>query len=104
LDRMDGVVDGGDLGHQRLVDREAAGRIEDDHVAYLAAGRLDATTRDVDHRCPGGRPVDGDAEAAPERLELVGGRGTIRVRGDEEGPATQLHDVSRKLGRRGRLA
>ena len=49
---------------------------------------------------PGGRGCRGCAE----RLELVGGRRAIRVRGDEERPATQLHDVSRQLGRRGRLA
>ena len=53
LDRMDGGVDRGDLGHQRLVDRQAAGRVEDDDVADLAAGRLDAVAHDVDDRRPG---------------------------------------------------
>ena len=104
LDRLDRGVDGGDLGHQRLVEREPAGGVEDHDVADLALGRLDAAADDVDDRGPDGRAVDRDVEALAERLELVGGGRSVRVGGDEQRPATLLDDVSRELGGRGRLA
>ena len=50
LDRLDRVVDGGDLGHERLVDAEPAGGVEDDDVADLALGGLDALAGDVGDR------------------------------------------------------
>ena len=56
LDRADRRVDGGDLGHQRLVERQAAGGIEDHDVADLALRGLDAATDDVDDRGPDRRP------------------------------------------------
>ena len=42
LDRLHRRVDRGDLGHERLVDRQPAGGVEDDDVADLALGGLDA--------------------------------------------------------------
>ena len=104
LDRMDGGVDRGDLGHERLVDGQATGGVEDDHVADLAPGGLDAVADDVHDRGAGRRAVDRDVEALAERLELVGGGGSVRVRGDEERTAAELDDVSGELGGRGRLA
>ena len=104
LDRLDGGVDGGDLGHQRLVDGQAPGGVEDDDVADLALGGLDAAADDVDDGGPGRRAVDRDVEALAERLELVGGGRAVRVGGDEQGPAAELDDVAGELGGRGRLA
>ena len=48
--------------------------------------------------------IDGDVEAVAERLELVGGGGPVRVRGDEQRLAAQLDDVLRELGGGRRLA
>ena len=48
------AFDGGDLGHQRLVDGEAAGGVEDDHVADLALRGLDAQAGDLDDAVPTG--------------------------------------------------
>ena len=63
-----------------------------------------APLRDVDGRRARGRPVDRDVERPPERLELVGGGGPVRVRGDEERSAAELDDVPRELRRGRRLA
>ena len=89
LDRLDRGVDLGDLGHERLVDGEAAGRVEDDDVADLALGGLDAAAGDVGHARADGRAVDRDVERPAERLELVGGGGPIRVRRDEQRAAAR---------------
>ena len=104
LDRLDRGVDRGDLGHQRLVEREPAGGVEDDDVADLALGLRHTAADDVDDRGADGSPVDRDVEALAERLELVGGGRSVRVGGDEQRTATLLDDVSRELGARGRLA
>ena len=53
---------------------------------------------------PCGRAVDRDVELLAERLELVGGGGSVRVGGDEERSAALLDDVARELGRGRRLA
>ena len=50
-----------------------------------------------------GRPVDRDVERLAERRELVGGRGSVGVRRDEERAAAELDDVSPELRGRSRL-
>ena len=73
LDRLDGRVDRGDLGHQLLVDRQAAGGVEDDDVAGQAPGGLDAAAGDVDDRRA--RPArDGPGCRAPCRASRAGRR------------------------------
>ena len=105
LDRLDRRVDGGDLGHERLVDAQAAGGVEDHDVADLALGGLDALAGDVRRRdVPDRRAVDRDVERLAERLELVRGGRAVRVGGDEERPAALLDDVAGELGRGRRLA
>ena len=47
LDRLDRRVDGGDLLHERCVDAEPPGRVEDHDVADLAPCRIDALAGDV---------------------------------------------------------
>ena len=53
---------------------------------------------------PTGRAMDGDVERLAERLELVRCGRPVRVRGDEQRPATLLDEVPGELGGRGRLA
>ena len=90
--------------HQRLVDAEAAGGVEDHDVADLALGRLDALPGDVRDRGAGRRAEDRDVELLAERLELVRGGRAVRVGGDEERSTALLDDVARELGRAGGLA
>ncbi len=90
--------------HQGLVDAESTGRIEDHDVAGLALGGLDALACDLRDRRALGRAIDRDVELAAERLELVGGRRSIRVGRDEHRAAALLDDVSCELGGAGRLA
>ena len=54
--------------------------------------------------CPCGARWTGMSSCLPERLELVGRGGTVRVGGDEHRPAALLGDVPRELGRGRRLA
>ena len=104
LDRIDRGGDRGDLGHERRVDRQATGGVDDDDVTDLAAGGGDAALGDVDDARPVRRPEDRDVEALAQGLELVRGVGSVRVGGDEDRPTAELHDVPGELGRGRRLA
>ena len=104
LDRLDRGIDRRDLLHQRFVDGQASGGIEDHDVAGLALGRLEALSRDLRDGRPLRGAEHGHVELAPECLELVGGGGSVRVGGDEQRSATLLDDMARQLGRRGGLA
>ena len=104
LDRPDGRGDRRDLLHEDLVDAQATGGVDDDDVTDLAAGGIHATTGDVDDGRSGRRAVDRDVERPAERLELVHGGRSVRVGGDEERSAAELHDVPGELGHAGGLA
>ncbi len=53
---------------------------------------------------PAGARWTGNVQRSAERLELVRGGGSVRVRGDEERAPAELDDVPGELGRRRRLA
>ena len=104
LDRLDGRVHGRDLLHEGLVDAEPPGGVEDHDIADLALGGLDALTGDVGDAGADRGTVDRDVELLAERLELIGGGRTVRVRGHEQRPAALLDDVAGELGRARGLA
>ena len=68
-----------------MLRRPAVSRMTVSRVSGRAASS--AAAGDVDGLRAGRRAVDRDVERAAERLELVGGGGPVRVRGDEQRPA-----------------
>ena len=95
------VADVLELVHERVVDLQPAGGVDDDRVLTLGACLLDARAR-------GGHGVlalaggDRDLELTAELLELRDRGGTLEVGGDEERRAAVLAQHERELagGRR----
>ncbi len=87
--------------HQVLVDLEAPGRVDDHDVPPLRARLLDPHLRGLDRLRPG---EDRNLDLPPELLQLVDGRRTLEVGGDERRRAVLLAEQQRQLGGRGRLA
>ncbi len=94
----------GDLRHQRGIDGEAAGGVDDDGVANLLAGGFQAGFGDGEDRGAGGGAEDGHVQRLAEGLELIRGGRPVRVRGDEDRPTALLDHVAGQLGGAGRLA
>ena len=113
---VDGVADVGGLLHQDLVDAQATGGIDDDHVVLVDAGMLDAAARDVDGitvagahlvlvRVDGGARVRreaGDARLLRDDLQLLHRAGALEVTGHQDGGVPLPGEVLRQLaGERG---
>ncbi len=91
----------GELLHQRLVDVQAPGRVEDDHVPALTARLLDPVGDRLNRVWP---CKDGDLELAAELLELLDGGRAREVGRDERGRVPFLAQEKRELRGGGRLA
>lgn len=73
-----------DFAHQRFIDMQPAGRIEDDDVAiaqFLRRG--DAVLADFDGIRPGGLAVNRHTELFADDLELLDGGGALHVGRDQ---------------------
>ena len=101
--RLGLVADAPELGHQLLVDVQAAGSVEDDGVGAVGRALLDAVAHDL-HRIRSSLPVDGHLDLAAELLELVDRGGALQVGGDEPRRPPFLAQQQRELCGRGRLA
>ena len=84
--RLDGVADGDELVHQRLVDVQAPGGVDDDDVAALVARPLDAGRRDG-NGVVALAAVDRDLDLLAELLELLDRRRALQV-GRRRAPAS----------------
>ena len=90
--------------HERLVDLEPAGGVDDDDVAALRLRLLDPVARDRDRVLRRAVEVDGDLDLLAELLELVDRGRPLEVGGDERRRlALLLAEEQRELGRGGRL-
>ena len=103
LVRLRPVADLAQLVHERLVDVQPAGGVEDDDVAMRLPRLRDAALADL-WRPSLALHVDGDAERVSDRRELLDGGGALDVRGDEKRRASFLREVLRELPARRRLA
>ena len=101
--RLDRVADVDELGHELLVHVQAAGGVDDGDVAVLAR-EGDAVARDVDRVEVGAGRVARHADAPGQRLQLVDGRRTVDVGGDEHRLLAVLLEQLGELGAGGRLA
>ncbi len=77
-------LDVGQLLHQRLVDREAAGGVVDDDVALACLRPRRRPAVQMSSGVAAGDVEDGDVELLAEHLELLDGGGALHVGGDEE--------------------
>ena len=104
VQRLHRVAHVRELVHQRLVDLEPAGGVDDHDVAAVGGRALEPLARG-DDRVRRLGAVDGQLELPAELLELVDRRGALQVGGDEAGLLLLvLAQVERELCRRSRLA
>ena len=103
LGRLDRSLDVLQLGHERLVDVQAACRIEEDDVVAVFLRVLDAGLRDLD-RIALPHLEDGDIELRADGLELFDGGGTVHVAGHEQRTLALLAHEPRELRAVGGLA
>jgi hypothetical protein len=94
--------DAADLVHHLGVDGQAAGGVDDAHVAAEAPGLVDA-------RLGGGHRVAGlaehrDTHAIAQRAQLLDGGGTLEVGAHQQRVAPLLKEPAGQLGARGGLA
>ena len=92
-----------ELVHQRLVDVQAAGGVEDDDVAAVRARAVDPVAHGLD-RVAALVGVDGNVDLRAELDQLVDRGGTLQVGGDERGLAAVLLQEQRELAGGRRLA
>ena len=99
------LLDPRQLLHQRLVDVQAAGGVDDQHVLAVARGLVERPAGDVDRVLVGALLVDGGAGLAADLDELLDRGGPVDVAGrDGDRGAVLLVQHLGQLGRRGRLA
>jgi len=109
VDHQERVVRQGDLTygahfvHQRFVDRESTGRVDDDHVASESRRLFEAVTCDVD-RLRGFSVEDVDADLGTEDAKVVRRPPVVGSFGrDQVGLAPLCLEPPRPLRRRRRL-
>ena len=92
------------LVHHRVVDVQASGGVEDDHVLVALPSGLEPGTCDL-QRGRADRPgVDLDPDLVTQLHELIDGSGPIDVGGHQERPLPVLAQANPQLGGRGRLS
>ena len=102
---LDPLADLRQLLHQVLVDVEAAGGVDDQHVAALLAGLVERPAGDLDRVGVGAFLVDVGAGTAADRDQLVDRGGPVDVAGGEgDVLLAVLAQVAGELGAGGRLA
>jgi hypothetical protein len=104
LDGVHGRVQIGDLAHHRLVDRQASGRVHDQHVVVMPPRPVDGALRDRYRLLRGRRREEIDAHLHGERLQLLDCRRTIDVGGYQQHLLLLASDQTSELRGRGRLA
>jgi hypothetical protein len=92
-----------ELCHQLLVDVQAARGVEDHDVEAVLARLLQPEPRSG-NRIGAIERVHGELDLLAELLELVDGRRSLEIAGDESGPLPVAPKHEAELGRRGRLA
>ena len=102
---LHGGVDLLHLLHQRFIDVQAAGGVDDEHVCHAALGLFERRARDVRRRDAVGRAPELRADLLRQPLELQDGGGPTHVRAHEQHAlALALDEPARELRGRGGLA
>ena len=102
--RLHEVAEVDEFLHQRRVNLEAAGGVENDGVVLVCLGESEGVAGDFEHI---GRALlyeDGDFQFRAERGELVHRGGAVNVGGDEQDVFPLLLEQAGEFTRTGRLA
>ena len=99
--RLDPRLEPDQLLDQRLVDLEAAGRVEDQRLPLEIRRHLEGGVGDLEHVRFTPQRAHRDVELAAQRLQLVHRRRTIDVRRDEKRGTSLLLQHPGELGRAG---
>ena len=100
---MDGLADSVKLLHQRLVDVQAAGGIQNHHVALMLTGVFDRLQRGLD-RILRAVFIDRHADLTADDLKLLDGRRAIDIAADQQRTLAVLFQPVRQLGGHRRFA
>ncbi len=100
---MDGFADSVKLFHQRLVDVQAARRIQNHHVALMLTGVFNRFLRRLD-RILRSVFIDRHADLTADDLQLLDGRRTIDIAADKQRLLAVLFQPVCQLGGHRRLA
>ena len=103
---LDRVADRDELGHQLLVDVQAPGGVDDQHVLAVGARALERPARDLDAgraRCPARRPSAPACSPTITSCSTAAGRYTSQAASATE-LRCSLAQQARELRGRGRLA
>ena len=103
LRRIDGGLDVLQLGHERLINVQTAGRVEKDKVVAVFFCVLDAGLGDRD-RIALPHLEHGNIKLAADGLKLLDGSRTVHVARDEQRALALLAHEAGELGAVGRLA
>src|SRR3954468_15548439 len=96
--RLDALLDVRELGHERLVDVQAAARVDDQDVLAVALGLVERPAGDVDRVAVGPLLVDRRARLAADLDELLdGGRPVDVARRDRDARLVLLLEQLREL-------
>src|SRR3954469_15084864 len=103
--RPDRLADVDELAHERLVDVQAAGGVDDEDVLALLLGPIERPARDVDRVRVGALLVDVGADLRADLHELVDRGGAVDVARRQRHRRVVLGlEEAGELGGRGRLA
>ena len=97
---MHGGLDVGQLLHQRFVDVQAAGGVDDQHVLAVVPGAFDGFFGGL-HRVLGALFKHGHAHLLAHHLQLLDGGGAVNIAGGQQGLFALLGQIPRQLGGHG---
>ena len=103
VERLDGIANARQLVHQRVVDAETAGCVDDDDIEPVCLRALEALHRGTDGILRVGA-VHGDRDLLAELFELIDRGRPLQISCDEAWLLALPAQVERKLGGGGRLA
>ena len=97
--RLDEIAQADQFLHQRFVDLQTAGGVEDQRVAIVGLGEVQRLAGDLQNIRFALLHEDRNFDLFAERLQLVHGRRTINVRRDEQRRAALLEQQLGELAR-----
>ena len=101
--RVDRLLDRGDLVHHLLIDRQAAGGIDDHGREAVLLRVRDRVLRDAHRILVLALAVHFDLQLLAQRFQLVDGRGTVHVGGGEQHALALFADVVGQFAAEGGL-